>query len=128
MTFPAVAPSARSFEAGDFPVKKYQAQDGAELRILYGDRRTGMKLSLSYNNIPDTEAQLFVFHYASMQGTFQQFVINQGARTGWEGNEEAIGAEYWQQQWRYEGPPVLNSTYPGRSSVSVRLVAVSMTS
>lgn len=52
MPFPALSPTSRDFKPGDFAVKTYNAQSGAEVRILYGDTRTNMELALSYDNIP----------------------------------------------------------------------------
>jgi hypothetical protein len=63
MAFPSYAPTARSFSAGDYAYKTFQAQSGKEVRILYGDKRTGMTLDLSYNNIADTHADDFITHY-----------------------------------------------------------------
>ncbi len=59
MAFPTLVPTSRSFESGDYPVKTFKAQNGKEHRILYGSNRTNMKLSLSYANITDANAELF---------------------------------------------------------------------
>ena len=56
MPFPALSPTSRDFKPGDFAVKTYNAQSGAEVRILYGDTRTNMELALSYDNISYTQA------------------------------------------------------------------------
>lgn len=126
MSFPALVPSSRQFDAGDFAVKKFNAQDGAEFRILYGDKRVGMTMKLGYQNIPDAQAELFLDHYHEMQGTFQQFSIGPMARGGWAGNLDAIGAVTWGSLWRYDGPPQIDSVYPGVSTVSVSLKAATI--
>ena len=56
MAFPSLAPTSRSFSAGDYPVKTFKSQNGAEVRILYGNSRTDVKLQLSYENIGDALA------------------------------------------------------------------------
>lgn len=130
MEFPQVVPSKRSVEAGDFPVKKYMSQNGAELRILYGDRRTGKKLTLQYDGITDAIAQQFYDHYHAMQGTFQTFGLSNGLggapKKGWEGNASTLGAgsPSTDHSWRYERPPVITNVYPGVSNVRVSLVSV----
>ena len=137
MTFPtqdqdgnALVPTARSFEPGDFPVKTYKAQNGAEHRILYGSSRTNMKLSLTYANIKDADAEQFLDHYETMQGTFQTFVLGtledgtNPARGGWEGNNNALGAEASGNNYRYEGPPQLTQVRHGISTVTVNLIGV----
>ena len=125
-TFPALVPTSRSFEAGDYPIKTYKAQNGAEHRILYGSNRTGMKLSLSYANISDANAELFLDHYDAMKGTFATFGVSDaaGTRGGWEGNNDALGAQTHGNNYRYEGPPQVVQVRPGISTVTVNLIGV----
>tara|TARA_R100001510_G_scaffold51762_1_gene51853 strand:- start:49 stop:468 length:420 start_codon:yes stop_codon:yes gene_type:complete len=138
MTFPItktngadLVPSARTFKSGDYPVKTYKAQNGAEHRILYGDKRTNMRLSLTYANISDADAELFLDHYDTVQGTFQTFALGKvGAdktnptRGGWEGNQDALGAQTHGNNYRYEGPPQVQQLALGRSTVTVNLIGV----
>ena len=129
MAFPTIPPTGRTFDPGDFSNTKYKANSGAEFRILYGSKRTGMKVQLSYQNITDAQAELFLDHYDSMQGTFQQFELTDGAngmKAGWEGNGDAIGAVAWGSQWRYERAPQLQSVYPGVSTVTVNLIGATL--
>ena len=56
MPFPELKPTSRDFKPGTYAIKTFNAQSGAEVRILYGDTRTKMELSLGYDNISDTEA------------------------------------------------------------------------
>ncbi len=137
MTFPTITtvegnplmPSARTFEPGNFPVKTYKAQNGAEHRILYGSNRTNMKLSLTYANIQDVDAEQFLDHYDTVQGTFQTFELGNingasPARAGWEGNKDALGAQTHGNNYRYEGPPQVAQVALGRSTVTVNLIGV----
>ena len=122
-------PSARTFESGDYPVKTYRAQNGAEHRILYGSKRTSMKLSLTYTNIADIDAELFLDHYDTVQGTFQTFSLGNvngvnPTRGGWEGNKDALGAQTHGNNYRYEGPPQVVQVASGRSTVTVNLIGV----
>ena len=126
MPFPELVPTSRSYNPGDFANKKYSAQDGAEFRILYGDKRVGMTLKLSYRNITDQQAQLFVDHFHETKGTFEQFDLGAAARGGWAGSHFTLGAIWWGSQWRYDSPPQLESVYPGVSSVSVSLKAATI--
>jgi len=129
MAFPTIPPTGRTFDPGDFANTKYRANSGAEFRILYGSKRTGMKVQLTYENITDAQAELFLDHYHEMQGTFQQFELTDaanGMKAGWEGNGDAIGAVAWDSQWRYEKPPQLKSIYPGVSAVTVNLVGATL--
>ena len=125
MAFPELVPPSRSFESGDYPIKTYKAQNGAETRILYGSNRTNMKLSLSYTNITDANAELFLDHYDEMKGTFTTFGISRDfTKKGWEGNRDAIGAEISGNSYRYEGPPQMTQVRPGISTVTVNLIGI----
>ena len=90
MAYPILKPSSRSYDPGSYPVKTFKAQNGAETRILYGSERTDVKLSLSYANIGDPNAELFLDHYDEVQGTFQTFTLPGQALGGWDGNDDAL--------------------------------------
>jgi len=130
MSFPQLVPTSRSFDAGDYPVKAFKSQDGAEVRILYGSRRVGMSLRLSYQNIPDASAKLFIEHFHNSKGTYQQFTLGDGsgaaALKGWAEAERWLDAEAWGSRWRYASAPQLDSVYPGISTVIVELVAATV--
>ena len=51
MAYPDIRPTSRSFDPGNWPVRSYNAQNGAEVRLLYGSQRYNLKLQLSYQNI-----------------------------------------------------------------------------
>ena len=124
MAFPSLTPSSRNFSPGDFPVKRFKSQSGAETRILYGSKRTGMRLSLAYKNITDANAELFLDHYHDMKGTYTTFTVQTETKGGWEGNGDALGAGAWGNNYRYNGPPRVTQVRPGISSVQVNLVGV----
>jgi hypothetical protein len=100
--------------------------DGAEVRILYGSKRTGMELKLSYSNISDVDADRFLAHYDQQKGTFLPFLFgaSRGVRSGWAGRDEALEAASTSNKWRYAGPPGIVNVRPGRSSVTIDLVGV----
>ena len=88
MPFPELAPTSRTFEAGDYPIKTFTSQSGVETRILYGSRRTRQRMSLTYQNIFDHQAEEFIDHYDEVFGTLNPFSIASegtadGAKTGW---------------------------------------------
>ena len=126
MAFPAIAPTKRDFNPGDYPIKTFKAQSGTEIRILAGSKRTGMKLSLSYQNITDANAELFLDHYHEMKGTYTTFGVGSqtGAKEGWEGNADALGADAWGSAYRYASPPKVTQVKPGISNVRVELLGV----
>jgi hypothetical protein len=123
MAYPTLAPSSRTFDAGDYPYKTFRSQNGSETRILYGDKRTGMTLDLGYDNIADTYADDFIAHYDETKGGFSVFTLPEEFRTGWSGNTAAIDAATG-NKWRYDSPPQITSVRPGISNVKVKLVGV----
>jgi len=123
MTFPALAPTSRDFSPGDWPTKRFNSQSGAEVRILYGSQRTNAKISLSYDNITDANAQLFLEDYDAQLGTLRTFTLPSAAFSGWSGTNSKLDAPPG-TKWRYEDEPSIKAVRPGRSSVTVKLVAV----
>jgi hypothetical protein len=123
MSYPSLTPSSRNFNAGDYSYKTFKSQNGSETRILYGDKRTGMTLDLTYENIADTYADDFITHYDSVKGGFETFTLPEEFRTGWSGSSSAIDAATG-NKWRYDSPPAISSVRPGISSVTVKLIGV----
>ena len=123
MAYPNYAPTSRSFNAGDYPYKTYKSQNGVEVRILYGDKRTGMTLDLQYDNLLDNHADAFILHYDDTKGGFLTFELPEEVRAGWAGIPSRIDVPTG-NKWRYDGPPAITSVRPGISSVTVKLVGV----
>ena len=129
MAFPTLTPSSRNFSPGNYQVKTFRAQSGKETRILYGSKRTGMELALGYRNISDANAELFLDHFDEMKGTYTTFDIviagiSPDAKSGWEGNGDAIGAGASGNAYRYAAPPKVTQVKPGISNVQVNLIGV----
>jgi len=124
MAFPTLEPTSRNFGAGDYPVKTFKAQSGAEVRILYGSKRTNMTIDLAYDNIPDTDAEDFVSHFDEVFGTYATFALPTALLAGWSGATAVLTASATGNQWRYAEAPAITNVRPGRSSVQVKLVGV----
>lgn len=120
MAFPSLVPTSRDFTPGDWPNKRFNSQSGAELRILYGTQRTNAKLSFTYDNISDTAAQQFLTDYNAQLGTLRTFNLPADVLTGTTVAMQAPAGT----KWRYDAEPQVRSVRPGRSSVTVTLVAV----
>ena len=127
MPYPAVRPTGRSFDPGDWPVRTYNAQNGAEVRLLYGSKRYNLKLSLTYANITDLKASEFLQHYQETIGTFKTFTFTGDAQValfdGWRGTSSALDPPIG-VNWRYEQQPQVDSVRPGISTVTVSLIGV----
>ena len=127
MGFPATPPTARTYDPGNWPVRTFNSQNGAEVRILYGSKRFNVKLALSYNNISDVKAAEFLAHYEETLGTYKTFAFSSNARValfaGWTGTAGALAPPIG-VDWRYEKPPTMVAVRPGVSSITVSLVGV----
>ena len=123
MSFPALAPSGRNYGTGDFPVRSYRSQSGAEVRILYGNQRTGMTLELTYDNVGDSQATTFLTHFDETKGTYTTFALPSTALAGWSGSTTALDGN-GANRWRYESAPTITNVAPGISNVQVKLIGV----
>jgi len=127
MPYPAIRPTGRSYDPGDWPVRTYNSQNGAEVRLLYGSKRHNLKFALTYTNISDAGASQFLAHYEETTGTFSTFRFESDARvalfTGWSGDGGALSPPVG-VDWRYAEPPRVESVRPGISTVTVSLVGV----
>jgi hypothetical protein len=127
MAFPTLIPSTRSFDPGNWPVKSYNAQNGTEIRLLYGNTRFNLQIALTYSNISDTDAETFLVHYINQTGTFKAFNLTTEEATaifgGWNGTPVAL-REPAGVEWRYNTPPKIEAVVPGVSTVSIVLKGV----
>ena len=123
MAFPALTPTGRQFTPGDFPNKRFNSQSGAEVRILYGSRRTNASLSLSFANVSDANVESFLDDYSDQLGTFRTFTLPSAVFNGWTGTASKIDAPPG-TKWRYDSEPQIQSVRPGISTVTVKLRAV----
>ena len=130
MPFPTLAPSSRLFTERQFPVKSYQAQNGFEARLLYGNRGFGRKLELTYTAIRCDQAERFMRHWAEMKGTWEAFKINlngtnanDGILAGDTGEKTSILGDKDEERWRFAGPPEFTSVFRGLVTVRIQLIS-----
>lgn len=127
VTFPSIAPTARSFTAPKWPTSGITSQSGVTTRRLWGSRPSQAQLNLSFNNISDDNAALIAAAYNSAKGATVELtlpaVIFDGASSTLKAwlDTSATGAG---MQWFFsDEPPNIESVAPGRSSVQINLVA-----
>ena len=99
--FPTTLPNRRAVSLGDYPVKSYRSINGAEVRIMYGDKRSEATLELFYEKLTAAEADRFVVHYDAVDGTFKTFTVSAPLTVGWTSGGRIKGSA----EWRYDGPP-----------------------
>jgi len=124
VNFPALVPSSRSYEPGVFPETQFQAQNGAVVRVRYGNQRAGSRLSLTFANITDVNAALILQNYVDVMdddnyAAFTASNVAAGAATQlvpWITETNSL------LKWKYASPPSVQSVKPGLSTVSCEFI------
>ena len=119
-SFPALVPSSRSYEPGVFPETQFQAQNGAVVRVRYGNQRAGSRLSLTFANIPDEKAALILNNYVQVMGDdkYAQFTTDNVAKGVSTNLVPWIQETNSLLKWKYASPPSVTSVKPGLSTVT----------
>lgn len=120
--FPALVPTRREYEPGVFPEVQFQSQNGAVVRVRYGNQRSKSKLSLTFENISDYNASLILQNYyqVMVDDNHTTFTTTDGAAGLGADLQPWIRETNGGLKWKYEGPPTLSSVRPGLSTISCR--------
>ena len=124
VSFPALVPSSRSYEPGVFPETQFQAQNGAVVRVRYGNQRAGSRLSLTFANITDTNASLILQNYVDVMSgdNYAEFTDSNVAAGATENLRPWIRETNSLLKWKYASPPSVQSVKPGLSTVSCEFI------
>jgi hypothetical protein len=120
--FPALKPTARSFQLGQYPVKTYRAMSGAVLRRSYGNRPYGDSLDLEFKNVPESAVNSIINHYKNQGGGTLGFDIPAVVFEGYSEDLQSKVRAVAGTEWLYAEPPGVSSVIRGISTVTVRLV------
>jgi hypothetical protein len=126
VSFPSITPTNRSFSAPIYPVTVYRSQSGVSVRRLWASQPSNARLSLTFSNIADADAADILTCYNNALGSVDTLSL---PSTVFNGAETAL-SRYLSQtgtilNWRFadDTPPKVDSVVPGRSSVSLELIA-----
>lgn len=124
ISFPALVPSARSYTPGVFPETQFQAQNGAVVRVRYGNQRTNSRLSLTFANITDANAAEVLQNYVDVMESdnYAQFTASNVAAGAGTGLAPYIRETNSALKWKYESPPSVQSVKPGLSTVTCEFI------
>ena len=125
-SFPSVKPSSRSYNPGEYPQTKFEAQNGAKTIMRYGKNRVNATLTLGFSNISDADAALILANYEDVNSDWDYVTFNGGYATAGVTNTSLVA--YLREsgsglKWRYSGPPSVTSSFKGKSNVSCSFVA-----
>jgi hypothetical protein len=120
--FPALKPTARSFQLGQYPVKTYRAMSGAVVRRSFGNRPYGYTLDLEFANVPEATVNSIIDHYNTQGGGTLGFNIPTAVFQGYTSTLQGKVRTAAGIEWLYAEPPSIRSELRDRSSISVKLV------
>jgi hypothetical protein len=120
--FPALKPTARSFQPGQYPVKTYRAMSGAVVRRSFGNKPFGYTLELEFANIPEATVSTIIDHYNGQQGGTLGFAIASEILAGYSITLQNKTIYASGIEWLYADPPSVSSVIKGISTVTVKLI------
>jgi hypothetical protein len=120
--FPALKPSARSFQLGQYPIKVYRAMSGATVRRSFGSRPYGYTLDLEFRNVPDATVDLIIDHYNGQGGGTIGFNVPGVVFVGYSTTVISKVGTPAGIEWLYAEPPSVTSVIRDISNITVRLV------
>ena len=122
VSFPALVPSSRSYEPGVFPETQFQAQNGAVVRVRYGNQRAGSRLSLTFANITDTNASLILQNYVDVMDddNYAEFTSSNVAAGAGDSLVPWIRETNSLLKWKYASQPSVTNVKPGLATMNDR--------
>ena len=133
-SFPNIEPSSRSYTPGTYPQTEFVAQNGAKTVIRYGNKKTDAKLTLSFTNITDFQANEILQLYDEVNSDYD--FISFTRRNGLAGlsirgvgdrlmdrHKERSRSGTFLLRYRFDGPPTVTSVRPDRVNVQCKFVA-----
>lgn len=120
VSFPALSPTRRSFSPGQYPTKKFDTISGASTTRLYGNRAFDAQMSLDFV-VDDAGTTAILQSWHDSKGGAYTLSLPAAIFTGTSADLAASIPSYL--NWRWAEMPSVESLFPGRSRVQVRLVA-----
>ena len=125
-SFPSIKPSSRSYNPGEYPQTKFEAQNGVKTIMRYGKNRVNATLQLGFANISDADAALILDNYEDVNSDWDYVTFS--SENGTVGVASTSLSNYFKEsgsglKWRYSGPPNVTSSFKGLSNVSCSFVA-----
>lgn len=119
--FPSLAPVARRYSAGTFPMTVEAGFGGGGIRFLHSTVKSGIELDLGYENLTQAEVKLIRDHYRGQDGGHQSFLL---PNTIWAGQSSVTNIAATGTRWKYAGVPEENQKSGGYVDISVSLISV----
>lgn len=118
--FPALSPTRRSFTPGKYPTKKFDSINGSSQTRLYGNRAFDAQLDMDFV-VDDAGTTALLQSWHDSKGGAYTLSLPDSVFIGTTSDLAATIPSYL--NWRWAEMPSVESLFPGRSRVQVRLVA-----
>lgn len=123
VSFPALRPTSRTYTAPEYALLSPQYVGTVSYPRLLGSKPGKAKLSLSFDNIPDSDAALIIASWMNSLTGFLPIALPPEVVSGVEDNDLASRIQTGQHlDWFFDGPPKQNSVIKGISTVQVELI------
>ena len=128
--FPNIKPSSRSYTPGKYPQTEFVAQNGAKTVLRYGNKKVDAKLTLSFTNITDSQANEILKKYEEVNSVYDYIHFPSDSSIAGV-NNVALRSKFQERdtsgntllRYRFDGPPTVTSVVHGRSNVQCKFVA-----
>lgn len=120
-SFPAIAPSARSYSMGDYPNTPYSGWNGTQTRVRHSNAVTSATVSLRYQGLERAVLSDFVDHYFATAGTYITFSLPNDT---WSGVEDPADYTLFGYRWRYASAPIIEDLPYGLHNIEIELESV----
>ena len=121
--FPQLTPSARSYKPGRIPETVFTAQNGSTTFVQFGGAFVNAELTLTFTNINDEDAAEILAHYNSVVCDDSVVFSNTRGLGGMSNNLiDLVENGRDLLKYRYDGPPQIESVYPGVSNVTCAFI------
>jgi len=118
--FPALRPTSRTYTPGSFPTKRFNSINGAGVTRIYGSKSFDASLRMQFL-LSDEDTRLVIDCWHEAKGDYTPLTLNSEVYAGI--TEDLQGGIPTYLNWRWAEAPSVESLFPGRSRVTVNLLA-----
>lgn len=117
-----IKPTSRRFSIGDYPTKTYRSLSGAVVKRSFGNKASGYKLELSFDNAKEDVVAAIFDHYHGQAGITEGFSIPATLFSGYEDSTVSRMQAPDGISWFYEQAPQIESVTLALSTISISLI------
>ena len=118
-TFPTLTPAGRSYSLGRFAMTTQAGLGGSQIKFLHSTNKSGVAMTLTFENLTQAEMADIRDHYRGQQGSFVSFLLPDEV---WAGQSSVTNIVPTGTQWKYAAPPEETQKSAGYVDVSVSLL------